>query len=526
MNARRPQSPAFLLVFLLLTTVAAAQPAPPATQPAPPATQPASPAAPTVAAPPAAEPAAPPPPVAITTRSEPEVVKLGDRFTLVVTARHAADVRLFFPAAPSLGAYRLLTPAGAPERVQEGDSVVETWRLELMALRIGKRKIPSFPIDYETLAKDTGHVSAPPTTVVTEGRIEDASKEVALSPAAPPFQVFDRNWALIIALISVGVITVTAVLTLVAARYVARLAPRGPPPPLPRPAHEVAAEKIAALRDSGLLAKGQLKEFVFRASEILRDYVGRRYKVDALERTSSELLADMKTLSPKGLSLYEFEAFLSSTDLVKFAGITPAHDECSASLQTVETMVLATRASDLEVAGQRATEELRRRLEKPAHPFKRVFAVSVDLLILATISTGLILLGRKLGFEAMPWVSLGLTLTLFLLRDLFGEGSPGKVLSGLGLAPMHDTRSEALDGGARIARNLPHLLPIAGHTMELVVMVYASDGRRVGDRMAGTRVLDRRPDASEYSFLLLAIVAVSAAVIVGGVLPFIWMGAA
>jgi hypothetical protein len=57
-------------------------------------------------------------------------------------------------------------------------------------------------------------------------------------------------------------------------------------------------------------------------------------------------------------------------------------------------------------------------------------------------------------------------------------------------------------------------------------MVYASDGRRVGDRMAGTRVLDRRPDASEYSFLVLALFAMAAAVIVGGVLPFVWLGAA
>ena len=505
-----------LLLTLLLLAHGALADGPAAPPPPPP-----SPAAP--AALPKSE--KPPPPIQVVASIDPAKARLADSVTLVVTVRHPQDVRILFPAAPDVAPFRLLADVvPAPERTIEGETVVETWRVPVAALRLGKRKVPPFPIDYQTAQDDIGHVMTPAAGLFIEASIDPTSKETTLAPASLPFQVFDKNWTLIIGLIATGIIGVTALLTLIAARYVARLAPRGPPPPLPRPAHSIALERIVALRAEGLLPKGQLKEFVFRTSEILREYLGLRYGVDTLERTTSELLSEMKVLNPKGLSVYELESFLGGTDLVKFANLTPNHGECEQNLTAVEKMISTTRASDLEVAAAEEREEIRRRLEKPAHPFKRVFAISIDLLILSGLSTTLLFVGRKMGWSFMPWVDLGLVAVLFLLRDIAGEGSPGKVLSKLGLAPMHDTRNEALEPGARILRNLTLLLPIAGHTMELVVMVYASDGRRVGDRWAGSRVLDRRPEMSEYSFLVLSLFVLGIAVVVGGLMPFVWMG--
>ena len=89
---------------------------------------------------------------------------------------------------------------------------------------------------------------------------------------------------------------------------------------------------------------------------------------------------------------------------------------------------------------------------------------------------------------------------------------------------MFDTRSSGLLLGQRIGRNITMLLPVAGHTMELVIMAYAADGRRVGDRWAETRVLDRKPDASEYTFLMLSVLAAGAIIAVAYFVPFVWMG--
>ena len=171
-----------------------------------------------------------------------------------------------------------------------------------------------------------------------------------------------------------------------------------------------------------------------------------------------------------------------------------------------------------------ATEERRRKLEKPAHPFKRLFAVQIDLLAWSVLSLGLVMAARSWDSTLFYWLDGALLLALLMFRDVYGPGSPGKVLTGLALVPADDIRSEALTLGARLARNIPLLLPIAGHTMELVVMAYAADGRRVGDRWAGTRVLDRRPETSEYTYLTLSLVALAALVISVYVLPFVWLG--
>ncbi len=112
---------------------------------------------------------------------------------------------------------------------------------------------------------------------------------------------------------------------------------------------------------------------------------------------------------------------------------------------------------------------------------------------------------------------------LLLLRDVYGPGSPGKVLSSLALTPDNDTRSEALELGPRITRNLPLLLPAAGITMESVVMMYAADTRRVGDRWAGSRVLDKRPDTAEHIYLFLSLTAIGAIVVLVW-MPFAWIG--
>jgi len=454
---------------------------------------------------------------------DPDSVHLGDRTDLIITARHPETVRLFFPAAPDLDPFRILGDIVGPERTAEGDQVVEVWRIPIASLRLGRRKVPPFPIDYESADKQTGEVMTPAVSVNIDPRF-DFDAEVPLKGNAPPLPLYDTNWLLIFLLVGLGVVAVTAVLTFIAVRYVAGLPKRGPPPPPPRPAHEIAAERIQALIADELLAKGQLKEHTFRVSELLREYLGNRYGIDALERTTSELLDDMKRLAPQGLSVYELEAFLQSTDLVKFAGITPAPRECEQALETCRRLIEASRRSDSEVQRMLQAEEHRRRLEKPAHPFKRLFAVMVDLLVFSAVSAGLSILALKTDATWPYWLNGGLLLAWMLFRDVYGDGSIGKVLTGLAVTPVDGRTSAALLPGQRIGRNLTMLLPVAGHTMELVVMAYAADGRRVGDRWADTRVLDRKPDASEYTFLLLSVAAAAAVVVVAWLIPFVWVG--
>ena len=74
---------------------------------------------------------------------------------------------------------------------------------------------------------------------------------------------------------------------------------------------------------------------------------------------------------------------------------------------------------------------------------------------------------------------------LFLLRDTGGK-SPGKRLFGLALHREDGGRVTAMDS---LVRNLPMLVP-GWNLIELLVVIRRPDGRRQGDRLAGTTLLE------------------------------------
>jgi hypothetical protein len=464
------------------------------------------------------------PPVTLTVALNPTEVHLGDRAQLVITARHNQDVRVFFPAAPDLAPFRIVGKAAPPVQVIQDGQVVQRWTLSVAAMRLGRRKVPPIAIDYEGADGKTGQAATPALSVnvVPRFKPDEAQQEAGNDP---PMALLGTNWMLVILLFGAAVIAITSALTWLAVRYVSALPRRGPPPPPPRPAHEIAYERLATLKATQLLQKGEFKEFTFELSEILREYLGRRLSTDTLELTTSELLDTMKRLAPQGLSVYTLESFLQNTDLVKFAKLVPTHDQAMGSLETCEQMIAATRQGDAEIRAMLLREEQRRLLEKPAHPFKRMQAFMTDLLMAAAVHAVLVLCSRWLETDWFLWADGVLLVAFVMFKDVYDQGSLGKVFCGIGLSPSEGTNPSEISVGSRVLRNLPWLLPIAGQTMEFIVMSYAADGRRVGDRWAGTRVLDLHPEFSDRAALLYSGGLFVALVVVAYFVPFVWAGA-
>jgi uncharacterized RDD family membrane protein YckC len=85
------------------------------------------------------------------------------------------------------------------------------------------------------------------------------------------------------------------------------------------------------------------------------------------------------------------------------------------------------------------------------------------------------------GFRAAQVLALG----LFLFRDS-GGGSPGKKLFGLRLILQGGARAGPLQS---LQRNLPLLIP-GWNLIELSSLLRRRDGRRPGDRVAGTLLVE------------------------------------
>ena len=88
---------------------------------------------------------------------------------------------------------------------------------------------------------------------------------------------------------------------------------------------EWAMARWAALRDSDFIQKGNFIAFHTEVSYILRAYLKRRFKIDALERPNSEFLPQ---LNPHPLLVQaplrtEFTTVLQQADLIKYAKASP-----------------------------------------------------------------------------------------------------------------------------------------------------------------------------------------------------------
>jgi hypothetical protein len=87
------------------------------------------------------------------------------------------------------------------------------------------------------------------------------------------------------------------------------------------------------------------RPFYFAVSEVVREYLGRRLAFDALELTSSELLAAMDARAEVLAVRGELAAWLAACDLVKYAGVAAARDEGLALLERAVGIVESTHAA-------------------------------------------------------------------------------------------------------------------------------------------------------------------------------------
>ena len=100
--------------------------------------------------------------------------------------------------------------------------------------------------------------------------------------------------------------------------------------PPPRPAHEIAFEQLALLKEKKLWQQGLVKPYYSEATEIFRRYLENRYAMQAMEETTDEILAGLRKLRFPDEMSGRAERILRRADLVKFAKFEPGiadHEE-------------------------------------------------------------------------------------------------------------------------------------------------------------------------------------------------------
>lgn len=110
-----------------------------------------------------------------------------------------------------------------------------------------------------------------------------------------------------------------------------------------RPADEVALEKLDIIREQKIWQSGRVKEYHTELTDVVREYIVRRFEVSSVEQTSDETLRAMRLLLNEKKELFEqLRKMLTLADLVKFAKWTTTPDENEQSLRSAYTFVKET----------------------------------------------------------------------------------------------------------------------------------------------------------------------------------------
>lgn len=291
-------------------------------------------------------------PVALESRVSKATITIGDTVRYTVQLRRAPNIQTRWPGpAVNLGMFEIRRYQ-TPEAREEGDTIIEEASYTISTFDTGRFVIPPLTVQY----------LMPPDTVWRELRTENLDIYVAsMRPSEAgdirnikaPWEL-PRDWRQVIMIAAI----VAGVLLLAGLGYYfwrkrqgKGLLPQRLEPP--RPAHETAFAELAELRNSDLLARGEIKLFYILLSEIIRRYIEGRYQVEALEMTTFELLEHFKQSELEGEAFGLLQGILEQSDLVKFAKFNPPAEQHERLLDAAETLVEITKPAP--IAAETAT---------------------------------------------------------------------------------------------------------------------------------------------------------------------------
>lgn len=123
--------------------------------------------------------------------------------------------------------------------------------------------------------------------------------------------------------------------------------PAPPPPPL-IPAHKVALSKLSALKKKNLWQEGHVKAFQSELTYIFREYLEKRFGLNALEATTTAIKDQLSSIAIEKDQQKGLVNILETADMVKFAKAIPPEDIHTKALVNITEFVENTKKEIIE----------------------------------------------------------------------------------------------------------------------------------------------------------------------------------
>lgn len=109
------------------------------------------------------------------------------------------------------------------------------------------------------------------------------------------------------------------------------------------PPYEEAVSALEQLQKEGLWQQGLDREYYTRLTDILRRYIYRRFQINAVEMTSSEIINTLRKNEETKAVNEQLKMILDVADFVKFANVRSIPEDSEASLRRARNFVDETR---------------------------------------------------------------------------------------------------------------------------------------------------------------------------------------
>ena len=263
-------------------------------------------------------------------------ILIGDQVKLHVYVDHNADIKVQgvdYSGLENLANVEILHTSSW-DTLNKGDQYVIQQHLTLTSFDSGYYQIPPLPVQYidasgVLVSKNTNDLGLMVNTIFMPG------DSIQLAPIKPiieeplKFQDF---------LPYLGGAAGLAVIGFLVYYFFFRPKPEGvlaPKPEVVRPPHEVALEKLAVLKAAKLWQQGEVKEYHSELTYVIREYIEGRFKVPALESTTSEIMRSLRGTDLEEDLFNRLRELLQMADLVKFAKAKPAAEIHDQAMQEV-----------------------------------------------------------------------------------------------------------------------------------------------------------------------------------------------
>jgi hypothetical protein len=276
----------------------------------------------------------------VAARIDHAVAHVGDPITLTITTVAKRGVPVNLPNVLELDPFSVLDRADAETDLGDG-RVRREFTVKIAAYEPGPQTVPAVEVTYLGPGGDVRQTRTQPVELKIASLIAN-EPEPAMKENAAPVAVLKQDLRLVYLAGGLFAALLGGLITwLIVRRFRQRVIVRPGPPP--RPAHEVALERLDRLGSYGFLENADNRPFYFSVSEIIRDYLGGRFGFDSLELTTDELMAELHRRAGHELVLAEIGRWLSACDLVKFAKVSPSATEARGTLELAIRIVESTR---------------------------------------------------------------------------------------------------------------------------------------------------------------------------------------